>query len=590
MIIFFWGFRGLLYGNIKIKWHPFLWFLIAYACISLINTVFTINFFTSFFGDYGYFMGLLTVLNLLFWAYIVMCEISTPEKIKTLLNLSVAAAFLVAVYGIFQHQNWIVNVFSWSQNPADRVFSTIGHSNHTAAYLAMNVMILLGMVRNARFGWKKILLWLVMMTIIATILLTASRGGIFALFVGFVCWIVYGFSKKHFIKEIAKYLKIILAVVGILFLGAIVFREQIMNSEIVKRTSETIDFVSKGNIPDRVSWWYSSLEMIKDNPVLGHGLSTFRDAYNKYRRTDYKLPDDLQDGITPEAAHMEYLNIMATQGLLGFAIYAAMIAAVFVYAGKFMQNEKDACKRVVLFSLVAACVVFLTQVLFSFTVIATGFLFFTFIGLIFSGNVLPSFKLTGALRVTGALAAILMLGCGLFYSVTTLAAEFHYKQAQVLALKRDYIAAVESYKKAVHMVPYNYEYMQEYADFIFNLGIMMPESAQGDYLYDAINLYDKALLINSNFPSAHANKALAASRLADLNKGSPREFENYKNIALEEMETAVQTGKNNPLYLYKYGKMLLFFDDKAAAAEQFEKVLKLRNPYKDTNELLTQIL
>ena len=330
--------------------------------------------------------------------------------------------------------------------------------------------------------------------------------------------------------------------------------------------------------------------MVKDKPILGHGLSAFRDVYNYYRRTDYKLPDDLQDGITPEAAHMEYFNIWATQGTLGLAAFIAMLAAVFVFAHRFMKEEKDPAVRVTLVSLVTGCVVYLVQIMFSFTVIATGFLFFTFTGLIFGKYLTCTKALPGSLRMPGALVAIMLLGCGLFYSVTTLTAEFQFKQAQVFASKREYTQAVESYKQAVQMVPYNNEYIETYADFIFNLGIMMPQSAQADYLIDAVKLYDKALLINSNFPSVHANKALAVSRLADLNINSPDKFENYKITALFEMQKAVEIGKNNPLYLYKYGQMLLFFDDKAAAKGQFEKVLQLRNPYKDTQDLLTQTL
>jgi len=594
IIIFIWGFRLLLKKDIEIKWLPVLWFFAAYGFISLINTVFTVNIWTSLFGNYGYFIGFFTLINFLFWAYIVMSEINTIEKIKLLLWISVITSFVISVYGIFQHENWIVNVFTWSQDPTDRVFSTIGHSNHTAAYVAMNLMVLLGLINNSLSRWKNILVVFMGVTMGVMILMTASRGGILALIVGLLCWLIYGFHNKKIKLFLKKYLKIIAVIFCILLLAAIAFRNQIAELEVVKRTGDTFDFIQKGNIPDRVSWWMSSLEIFKDKPFLGSGLSTFRDVYNQYRRTDYRLPDDIQDGITPEAAHMEYLNILSTQGIIGLVVYIAMIIAVFVFAKKLIKESDDESIKKIVFAVSAGIAVYLVQVLFSFGVIATLFMLYTLFGVLFAFKNSKIKIIPGAwlmpVRISGSIMAVFILITAFYFSVLQFSSESLYKHAEVFASKRLYPEAIETYQQAIKLSPFNHEFIEGYADFLFNLGIGMPDSAQIPYLEDAVKFYDQALLINTSFPSVHVNKGLAVSRLADLNRSDTVKFKQYKDIALDEMKSAAEIGKNNPLYTYKYAQMLLFFGDKEGAKLQFENVLKLRNPYKDTLELLDKIL
>jgi O-antigen ligase len=593
LIVFLWTLKFVFKKENSLRKTVFGWFLLAYALISIITTIFSVNIYSSIIGTYGRFIGLITVLNLIFWAYIVIAAMRDRAKIKKAMWASVITAFFVAIYGICQYFGFFADIFNWSQDPTLRMFSTIGHSNHVAAYLGMNLMLLIGICSTAKFSWRKIFLYVTGFLFFFAIVFTASRGGIAATVIALIIWAVFVLKEKGLRNYFKKYGKVILFMIAVFFLAVIVFRQPLADLKIVERTQSTIEFIQKGNVPDRVSWWMSSFEMIKDKPFIGHGLSAYRDIYNQYRRADYRLPENAQDNITPQSAHNEYLTIWSQQGTLGLLIYLSMIGFVVYRALKFVKNEKDVNSRVTAFALFTAVIVYLLQVFLSFGVISTLFLFYTLLGLLIAfvenekKNRYARFKLPLILRGIIAAFLIVLISVGCVFTLRFLAADYHYKIAKGYFAAADYKQSIEEYENAEYYMPYIAEYYEGHADFVFNLGIKMPESSQEVYMLDALSLYYKAKEITPTIPYLNANIALTASRLAVLNEGTEKE-ELYQKYTLDHIENAVKYSRNNPLYHYKYGKYLLFFDKPEEAYTQFEKVLELRLDYKDTNELINQ--
>lgn len=595
LVILIWGIRGLLKKEIGVKWSRFLLFVIGYAAISILNSIVTVNIWSSLFGTYGRFVGLFTILNLLFWIFIIINEINTREKIRNLLWCSVITSFVISIYGILQHQDLWVNIFAWSQDPSERVFTTIGHSNHTAAYLGMNLMILFGLFISEKSSKKKIFLIITCATMLVTLVMTASRGGVAAILIALFVWFLFSLKEKHFFKKIKQRKKKILFVIAVLFMTIVVFRGPISQLTIVERTKSTIEFMQQGNIPDRVSWWFSTWEMIKDKPILGHGLSTYRDIYNQYRRADYKLPDDAQDHITPESAHMEYLNTWALQGTAGLLLYLLMIGALIYYGMRFIKSSKDVQDKQIVGSLLAGVFVYLIQVLMSFGVITTLFMLYTLMGLIISYSQISENpkKIKSALvyKIPAMLVALAVFVIGCYYSISILAAEYLVKNANIYAADMKFEKALDNYEKAIELMPYTSYYYEKYADYLFEIGIRMPEDSQATFLKDAFNLYDKALNLNPTIPYVLVNKGLVASKIAVLYEGKDfGDSEFYKSAALSSHRDAARYSKNNPVYPYKYGQQLMFFGSfEVEALEQFTSVLKIRDPYKDTSELIQEI-
>lgn len=586
LIILLWGIRGLFLKEIKFRWHPFFWFVIGYAGISIINTYITTNFYTSIYGTYGRFLGIFTVLNLLFWAYIVFAEFKSKEKIKKLMKISVITACVIAFYGLLQYFDLLVNIFPWTQNPQDRVFATIGHSNHTAAYLGMNLMLLLGLIFTTAKSKAKYFLWAGFALMAVTLILTASRGGFFAVIFAGLVWLIYILKQKKLSKKTFKYTiigVIIAAIIGIVLSGPI------SKLGVVERTISTITFIQQGNMPDRVSWWLSSFEMIKDKPLLGHGLSSYKDVYNQYRRIDYKVPNDEQDHITPETAHNEYLNIVATQGLLGFAAYAAMIIMMFIYVSKYLRKTKDDKDKLIVMALLTGIIVYLIQVLMSFGTVTTLFVLFTLIGLIVSyiNNQKKNELILQNLflfRFIGIALALAIFIYGGYASFKMIFAEYYFKQAQYYAAAGDFENAIKTYDKTVAVQNRIPKYYADYGNYLFEFAINLPAEAQSNYLKDVVNIYASAIKINNNYPAILMNQALAYSRLVDLYRNDEKNFEKYKFLSIEVLKVANEKVQNNPFYPYKFGTVLEFYGDYKDALGQFFIVDQIRPSYKDTDE------
>lgn len=142
----------------------------------------------------------------------------------------------------------------------------------------------------------------------------------------------------------------------------------------------------------RTSMWKSAIPWIKDYWLLGSGPDTVKYMYPIYRRPEY---GKLEGGhnFTPDRLHNEYLNTLATRGLIGSAIYyIGIIIGWYLLILKGLYKIKKNPLSYILISFIAGVTVYLGQVLFNFGVVATLFLFYTLMGLAMAMISYPSFQ------------------------------------------------------------------------------------------------------------------------------------------------------------------------------------------------------
>jgi hypothetical protein len=130
----------------------------------------------------------------------------------------------------------------------------------------------------------------------------------------------------------------------------------------------------------RTSMWKSAIPWIKDHPMVGSGLDTIKYYYPKYRRSDYGR---LEGGhnYTPDRLHNEYLNTMATKGILGgFVYYGLFIGGTLLMFLSFIHRTSGP-RAYLLIGLIGGLLVYLGQIMFNFGVVATLVYFYLFVGL-----------------------------------------------------------------------------------------------------------------------------------------------------------------------------------------------------------------
>lgn len=571
--------------------------LLAYAIVSVLNTIFSIAFYTSLYGAQGRFLGIFTVLNLLLLPLFVWNFLNKRKEIMMLLHISVVTACILGAYGILQFFGLFQAGFNWDQIPAERVFGTIGHGNHFGAYLGMNILLGLFLLPTLKKLWHKRVLALGLILQTVTLFLTASRGALGAtLMAGAIALVILCYGKWDVVREkIMRWLLPGFIIVSIIIAAAVVLEQDLRKIPLVERTFATISAAQEGRIPDRFSWWLSSIDMIKDKPLLGFGLSTFRDAYNQYRRRDYQTVEaqGQQDHITPEAAHNEYLNIGVTQGLLGLAAFLGMIAFVFWRMDKVLFSGKEDELFYPVLGVKAALMVYLLEVFISFGVIATLTIFYLFLGV---GLALADQKVrVKEVRVKGlvkyVLAIFLLSGisAGAVGAYREAVAEVHYKQAFLHAQDGDINRAVEEFEKMIAAKPFDYAYHQTYGDFALKYARTpgIPEDTKLQLLGSAALSYENALVINHHHPSTSYNLGIAYleiyARTGDL--------ASYDR-AVYNLNESVAKAVNNPLYPYQSARAFMAIETDEArekAAELLEEALAIRTPYADAEAALEQL-
>jgi O-antigen ligase len=169
-------------------------------------------------------------------------------------------------------------------------------------YLAMFLLpiLVLGVFHSVKS--KSVVNYLAVVLILVALVLTNSRGAIIGISGALIMGLYY-FLKKTRPKLATISLIAMLAV--FLVGGYLVFKPD-WSDHARKSTSSNI----------RYYIWTTSLEIAKENPVLGVGLGNFQDYFGNKTKTWVNYPEF----ITPEAltAHNLYLHSFLVLGLFGF--------------------------------------------------------------------------------------------------------------------------------------------------------------------------------------------------------------------------------------------------------------------------------
>ena len=130
----------------------------------------------------------------------------------------------------------------------------------------------------------------------------------------------------------------------------------------------------------RTSMWKSSVPWFLDHFLIGTGLDTIKYYYPKYRRPEY---GKLEGGhnYTPDRLHNEYLNTLATKGIIGFTTYYVIFLGFIFSSLIFYIHNESVKNRFLIIGLLGGALVYLGQVLFNFGVVATLVFFYLFLSL-----------------------------------------------------------------------------------------------------------------------------------------------------------------------------------------------------------------
>jgi len=354
----FWGFKILEKEEIKFISTPLNLPIISFISICTLSLLWSDSLFVSLKE-----LPLFLTGPLLY--FIVVNNIHSEKQVSLIITLMVFVGGLFGVYGIFQY-NGIDFPFWIGNYGRGKVFGLFGNVGYFAEYLILPLPIAISLFLVSKNRIKKILLFIGILVIGGGLLVTFTRGpylatGISIIFM-ILLFITYQ-SKDFLLKNKKVFILVLVVIILVTFLFMIpnpLNKSGTFISGLKNRILYT-QLDTDSSLRRRIAIWKFTIPMIKERPLFGSGIGTFK--YNTLRY-QAKFFDQVENrrfypyGIA-DKAHNEYLQIVAEVGIFGLGIFLWIIFSYFNHGIKLLKRLKDKYKQGIIIGLMGSVTAFL---------------------------------------------------------------------------------------------------------------------------------------------------------------------------------------------------------------------------------------
>jgi O-antigen ligase/Tfp pilus assembly protein PilF len=453
---------------------PIYFFIIILSFSLMISNAIGVSF-----GDYIIFISYIILY------FIIINVINKKKEFNSFIKIFFITSFLVSIYALIQYYGLDPYFYELSQ-----ITSTIGQKNCISNYLAIIFPVIFSYFLLQKERKNKLIYYLLLSVLYITLLICQSRGIwiSISLTLIFAIYIIIKFKLFEIFKKNKKWL--IALFIIFLIITIIYSTDNPLNKSrltVTERALSTFD-EKDPSINTRLLIWGATLDMIKDKPLFGSGIGTFKMNYLDYQ-ADFlqNNPDYIKFSGKAAEAHNEYLQILAELGIPGFAFFLLIIFVFYSLALKYLKKKHNNQDKIIVFGLLMGITSFLIHSLFTFPyhVPVLGSSFFILLGLMvvyISGFGLNEVDTKNIIRIKintnysiKKIIIILMLIIG-FFLIGTLVfkpyfAEIHYFKGIKYYEKENYNDALKDFKYAAWLDPYNGRILHALGSTYYHLDI-----------------------------------------------------------------------------------------------------------------------
>ena len=228
------------------------------------------------------------------------------RRIRVLVYTILAVAIASAVFGLLRQTTQQQIGFGLPLLKPNQGYGQFINKNHFAFLMEMAFGLGLGLALARGVKRDRLLIFFALLLPIWTgLVLSNSRGGILAMLVQIVVAALFLMSRQSVALRAAL---VIVLVVGILF-GTLWVGGDRLASNFEAATNE---FSTTRAGASRNEIWRATLKMFAAHPLLGVGLGGYWIGITAYH--------DASGLMTPQEAHNDYLELLSSGGVIGFAI------------------------------------------------------------------------------------------------------------------------------------------------------------------------------------------------------------------------------------------------------------------------------
>ncbi|WP_426451085.1 O-antigen ligase family protein [Paenibacillus sp. S-38] len=199
--------------------------------------------------------------------------------------------------------------------------------------------------------------------------------------------------------------------------------------ENIRTRVENINF-QQHSVLERGTFYKDALKLFSDYPVIGAGGGAWAAMYEKYQNNPY----------TSRQAHNFYLQYLTEVGILGFAIFAAILILIFyIFIRNYMRQDEDERSQRLVFYILAVSLLIHSALDFDLSYVYLGFILYLCLGVLISCDKLMLKKSAAVLQRGGSVrwiypSFILLISLVLFFNAVQLvSANREFKNAKALA-------------------------------------------------------------------------------------------------------------------------------------------------------------
>lgn len=536
--------------------------LSVFVLVQALSTVFSIDKFTSVFGYPSRLNGGLLSQIAYFILFAGIIINLTAVMAKKLLVAIVIAAAAVSLWGIPSHFGWDPSCLVMNGNPTTegcwqkefkpqlRIFSTLGQPNWLASYLVLIVPIALALAISSAKTGTRIIFLSALFLILTAFLFTGSRAGAIGLGVAILVFILLlGINAiKRNIKTIGPILAGFLVLTAVFGIGLFL------------RIDDTFKI--------RLVVWRGAIEVTKHWPLLGSGPETFAYAYYLYRPLEANQTAEWN--FFYNKAHNEFLNYLATTGILGLGLYLVFLGTAIFALTKHQRSQP--ATSYLLPATISSLIGYQATIFFGFSVVTTQMVMFTMIAtgyqMVETGD--KRQEIRNKRQVTARQwLALALVGIFTTYSLVFIGRIF---LADILQKRDNYLTAIDV--------------------FPARNPFYLADAAQ---VYATISLVEDPAKITLAQQLAQEAESLSGQNLITQRKITQAYLllaEVDGNYRLQSIETArklITLAPTDPQSYLSLARAQAAADQKEEAIKSVETALYLKPDYQEAKELLEQI-